>query len=317
MLDQAQLNTIRNYLEQARTITLVIGADSNVDVLAAAATFFDAFKAEGKEVVVASPRAITSEVVSGLTDVATEIGNQNLVVSFPYDETAVDKVSYHIGEETNQFFLTIKPKKGHEPLQADEVSFAYAGVETDLVVLLGVSSLESLEQLYFGYEDLYKKTPKISFTQSGSHIGDINISATGYSSLSECVLVLLNSLNIDFSVESATNLLSAIDLETEYMRSLKATAVTFEAVAQLLRMGARRVRPQQQQKEQVQRHTKKEAVQRGREIEVPLSTGTATSGTAPSKKHQLSKKKKKKLPSKKKNQPGGLNYDPSKNISTS
>ena len=283
MLDQAQLNTIRNYLEQARTITLVIGADSNVDVLAAAATFFDAFKAEGKEVVVASPRAITSEVVSGLTDVATEIGNQNLVVSFPYDETAVDKVSYHIGEETNQFFLTIKPKKGHEPLQADEVSFA----------------------------------PKISFTQSGSHIGDINISATGYSSLSECVLVLLNSLNIDFSVESATNLLSAIDLETEYMRSLKATAVTFEAVAQLLRMGARRVRPQQQQKEQVQRHTKKEAVQRGREIEVPLSTGTATSGTAPSKKHQLSKKKKKKLPSKKKNQPGGLNYDPSKNISRS
>lgn len=311
MLDQAQLNTIRSYFEQAHTITIVCGVEPSVDILSAVSVLNQALKSAGKEVQLISPKKLSPEVITGLESVETSIGKQNLVVSFPYEESAVDKVSYHIGEDSGRFFLTIKPQKGQEPLDSKKVEFSYAGVESDLVILVGVSRLESLEQLYVGYEEFYQKTPKISFSTNGSSVGDVNISSTGYSSVSECLLVLLNSLQMDFSSESATNLLSAIDLETDYMRSLKASAITFEAVAQLMRLGARRIRP-----EITEKTSEADAkLEKGAEITIskPKSENQNQDSQDRSKKSHLKKRKQK--PLKKQTEPGGLNYDPSRRLS--
>ncbi|NCN50857.1 MAG: hypothetical protein GW762_06075 [Candidatus Pacebacteria bacterium] len=318
MLDQAQLNTIRSYFEQAHTVTIVCGVEPSIDVLAAVSVLNQALASQGKEIQLVSPNTIDSPVVSGLGGVEDSIGNQNLVVSFPYDETAVDKVSYHIGEDSGQFFLTIKPKKGHDPLDSNQVEFTYAGVESDLLVLVGVTNFDELNQLYVGYEEFFEKTPKISFTANGSKLGNVNISSTGYSSISECLLVLLNSLQIDFSVDSATNLFSAIDVETDYMRSLKASAITFEAVAQLMRLGARRVRPEKLQKQDVGQKVSTRPLQ---ETEIAISSSKSqkkqdslTEQQNQSKKMKL-KKHKQSLPKDTRNQPGGLKYDPSNGIS--
>ena len=302
MLDQAQLSTARNYFEQAQTVTIICGPDASIDVLAAVSTLSQVMQAEDKDVQVLAPRNISQTVISGLDGVVTEIGNQNLLLSFDYDETKVDKVVSHIGEETGRFYLTIKPKKGHPPLDHKKIDFSYTGAESDLLILVGVSTLESLEQLYFGYEDLFEKTPKITFSKNGSQLGTLNINSVGYSTISECLLVLLNSLGTAFNTESATNLLSAIDVETEYMRSLSATAITFEAVAQLMRMGARRIRPVQPTKKVTpevkhNKHTPKE---------VEISVQNKPQGAS------LKKKKKMGLQKKKRN-PGGLQYNPSKN----
>lgn len=331
MLDQAQLHTIKSYLEQAHTITIVCGVDPSIDVLSAVSTLNQSLQKVGKQVRVMSPRPVDSSIVSGLEQVEENIGKQNLVVSFPYDESAVDKVSYHIGEDSGQFFLTIKPKKGHEPLDASKVEFSYAGVESDLLLLVGVKSFEELDQLYVGYEDFFEKTPKISFSSNGSSLGNVNVTSMGYSSISECLVVLLNSLQMEFSVDSATNLLSAIDVETDYMRSLKASAVTFEAVAQLMRLGARRVRPQKQES------AVEQAVQpASKETEITISSvqpqSRASRGQSSQQKNQqqdqntqapqISRSKKTKLkkhtqslPQSRSDVPGSLKYDPSKNIS--
>ncbi len=306
MLDQAQLSTARNYFEQAQTVTIICGPDASIDVLAAVSTLLQVMQAEGKEVQLLAPRKLSQSVISGLDQVATEIGNQNLLLSFDYDESKIDKVVSHIGEETGRFYLTIKPKKGVTPLDYKQIDFSYTGAESDLLLLVGVNSLESLEQLYFGYEDLFEKTPKISFSKNGSQLGNLNINSVGYSTISECLLVLLNSMGISFSTESATNLLSAIDVETEYMRSLSATAITFEAVAQLMRMGARRIRPAQPVKVSKSDPVTHQQKHQHKEVEISVEK----------QKQGIPLKKKKKSGLRKKNQnPGGLHYDPSKNIS--
>lgn len=341
MLDQAQLHTIKSYLEQAHTITIVCGVEPSIDVLAVVSTLNQALSTVGKEVRVLSSRPVDTSVVSGLENVEENIGKQNLVVSFPYDENAVDKVSYHIGEDSGQFFLTIKPKKGQAPLDSKSVEFSYTGAESDLLLLVGVKNFNELEQLYIGYEDFFEKTPKISFTPNGTSLGNVNVTSMGYSSMSECVVVLLNSLQMDFSVDSATNLLSAIDVETDYMRSLKASAVTFEAVAQLMRLGARRVRPQKQQPTMVQKapssiiqeteltistakpqsqtqtvslaeSLKKLVPQEQNEQKTVLPTGDQQSQQLTSKKLKR-KKPSQQLSQNRSDKPGGLKYDPSRN----
>ncbi len=276
MLDQALLNTLKSYLDQAHSVTIVCGADATIDILATTSVLVEALKSLEKDVRLVAPTKPDTSVIGGLEAIETTIGNQNLVISFPYEETAVDKVSYHIGENSGQFYLTIKPKKGNDPLDFNKVDFAYAGAESDAIILVGVTRLEELEQLYIGYEDFYETTTKISFTSNGSALGDVNISAIGYSSLSECVLVMLNSLGIEFSAESATNMLSAIDVETDYMRSLKASAITFEAVAQLMRVGARRLRPDTSD---AQVDAKAE-VSEGAEITVPVKKKKKTTKLA-------------------------------------
>ncbi|MCA9369163.1 MAG: hypothetical protein H6773_04510 [Pseudomonadales bacterium] len=312
MLDQAVLNTLKSYLDQAHTITLVCGKDAGIDVLATTAVLAEVLRNLGKEVQLVSSKSLTSSIISGLEDAETSIGKQNLVISFPYQENAVDKVSYHIGEETGQFFLTIKPQKGHDPLDSKTVEFTYAGVESDVILLVGVTALEELDQLYDGYEEFYEKTAKISFSQNGSSLGDVNISAIGYSSLSECLLVMLNSMSYSFSTESATNMLSAIDVETDYMRSLKATAITFEAVAQLMRVGARRLRPQVSG---AAANKATEVVSEGTEISVSKKTSEATVEKTEKSSRKFPKKRNKqtlKRSSQNDSKPGGLNYDPSK-----
>ena len=330
MLDQAQLTTIRNYLEQAKTITLVCGVQPSIDVLSAVSVLNQALSEVGKEVRLVAQSALPTQVISGLETVATTLGKQNLVVSFPYDESAVDKVSYHIGEESGQFHLTIKPKKGAAPLDSSLVEFSYAGTESDLLILVGVTQFEELEQVYFGYEDFFEKTPKLAFSKNMSQLGNSNISSNGYSSISECLLVLLNSLGIPFSVESATNILSAIDVETDYMRSLTATATTFEAAAQLMRMGARRVRPEQtgapanaepaRENKKTEITVKRSSPQPQKQSQKPFQKNQQTQQNQNNQQStSKSLKRKQSIPLKShrqiaqntSSQPGGLQYDPS------
>ncbi len=242
MIEQTQLNTLSGYIQSSQSVVVFFKAGASQDELACVGALTDALRISGKEVIMASSRKIP-----GLDQVVTELGNQNLCVSFEYNEQAVDKVSYHISEDSTKFFLTIKPKKGAQPLDARTVEYSYTGFETDLIILVGITSLDMLEQLYYGYEDVFKNTATVTLTTSPTSIGHLSLSSVGTSSLSEFAADLLQSLNMDITPNTATELLAGIEQETENLQSLRATATTFEVVARLLRLGARRTRASQPQ----------------------------------------------------------------------
>ncbi len=228
-------------LQQAQDIAVVFEGTADVDTIAAAAGLFVALQESGKAVRLFSPELPKSNGhIVGIDQVLTAFGHQNLLVSFDYNEERVDKISYHIGEETGKFYLTIKPKKGAEPLDSRLVEFSYSGAEPDLIITVGVSDLENLESIYMGYEDTYANSSVVSLHEYETSFGVLQLTSMGLSSLSELVTELLRQAQVPISGPVASNLLLGLEDKTRGLRYGTLTAETFGVVADLMRAGGER-----------------------------------------------------------------------------
>lgn len=235
----SNLPQIKDLLDQSQSVFVVVGSGSGYDQLVAASALSAGLQAADKAVrLLAVEEPKNNFGISELSQLKTDIGHQHLSISFEYSEDAVDKVSYHIGEETNRFYLTIKPKKGHDPLDPSTVEYSYTGADVDLIFLIGVGSLEDLEQLYYGYEKLYQDTPIVSINTYPTSFGTVKLETNGATGYSDLTAQLLDQLDLYVGSDSATHLLSALEKTSESFQSDKTTAETFEIAASLLRAGA-------------------------------------------------------------------------------
>ncbi|MBU0978705.1 MAG: hypothetical protein ABIJ03_01840 [Patescibacteria group bacterium] len=271
MIDDSQLNHLKNLIVSAQNIIIVIGVEASFDQSAAGlalAQVLSATRRENdqltanpglesgsdaqekpvadsnhhKQIRLASPKPrLDTPQLTGLDMMSQELGHQSLTISFEYSEEKVDKISYHIGEEAGKFYLTVKPKVGVEPLDPKTVEYSLTGAEADLLILFGVSELDKLNQLYFGYEELYRNTPLVSFHVFETDFGTVKIDTSTFSSTAEAVYELLSHLGLDTSSDVATNLLAGIEQATNCFQSRTTNAETFAVVADLLKKGARRV----------------------------------------------------------------------------
>lgn len=244
MISQQQVLQIKDFLNSAQSVLVLIDPAADLDVLAASSALFLSLEQSGKDVTYASPSLppIVDQNLVGVDRVQTEISNKNLIMSFDYDETAVEKVSYHIGEETNRFYLTVQPKKGHQPLNKNTVDIGYVGAEADLIFMVGVHDYELLEHLYIGNEQLFADTTVISINNFEAPVGDIRLNTAESINISGAVAEIIHQANLEISGDAATNLLLSIEETTDSFRSLSITPDLLETAAWLMRQGARRMR---------------------------------------------------------------------------
>lgn len=241
---QPQITQIKEFLDPAQSILVLISPNADLDILAASSALFLSLEKSGKEVVFASPDLPTDvdKNLAGLDQVRTEISNKNLIVGFDYDEDAVEKVSYHIGEKTNRFYLTVQPKKGHQPLNKDSVEVGYVGAEADLIFVVGVHNYEALEHLYLGSEQFFTDTTVVAINNFEAPVGDIKVNTAESINISSAVAELIRQTDLEISEDAATNLLLSIEEITDSFRSLSITPDLLETAAWLMRKGARRIR---------------------------------------------------------------------------
>lgn len=249
MMTAESLSTITSLLPSAQSVCVFFPSKASPDVILSAITFARGLQTLGKNVTISSPGPLSDRFnqFAGVSEVSKELGNKNLDVSFPYDLEKVDKVSYHIDEESQTFHLVVQPKRGAKPLDHNQVTYTLTGAEADLIFTFGVDRLEDLEQLYVGYEQLFEQTSLVSFHTYDTSFGTVKVNISGSASYGEVVAYLLQQLDVTFDAETATNLLSAIESATQTFRSLSVTAQTFEIAGRLLAMGARRVRINEEQ----------------------------------------------------------------------
>lgn len=253
MIDQAQTDRLLDFVGTDKKILVIFPKQANVDLFLASYCLF-IFMNEVGQARLLSPqfKAKPLQSLASLVQqekVELELGKDNLLISFPYQEEQVDKVSYHIGEADQRFYLTIKPKIGSKPLDSKQVEFVYAGTAADLILTCGVDDLEELEQLYVGYENLYQQqnTRVVTLHDFIPDFGTLNLDISGYSSYSEAVFVLLqqldSSLDLDLLAKSElpTLLLYGIDEATQGLSAPELQAHTFAHVAALLNLGASRL----------------------------------------------------------------------------
>lgn len=259
-MDNYTFQRLGDTLSKANNIAIAVGQNPQVDDMAGALALFLTLKQAGKNVSIASasqPLVEHSDLV-GIDKVKSQFGggNGDLIVSFPYKEGEIEKVSYTI----DQGYLNIVVKAGRDGLNFKEqdVRFSQGGTAPELLFIVGTPRLSDLGAI-FNPEALKNTTiVNVDNKRDNQGFGDLVFVSQNASSVSEVVASMLLSMNMEFDVDAAQNLLNGITKATNDFQSPETSPVAFEMVGRLMQKGARRGgmnsqsrAPQQQNEERV------------------------------------------------------------------
>ncbi|HSW89257.1 MAG TPA: hypothetical protein VLH19_00085 [Patescibacteria group bacterium] len=243
MADLSSLEPLKNVLSTPKKILILMSPAPNTDVAATALGLGVALQAAGHDVQVASPADMRVEFsrLVGVDKVKKKIANRNLVVSFPYSEDRVEKVSYNISEDGNRFNLIIAPKTNAPPLDPAQVQYDYAGAEAEVVITVGVSQFNELGNMYEQDRNVMEGAQSLALTLFPvGTFANYQADAQGLSCMSELGVKLCEYFNLPLLQDEANNFLFGLEAATNGLSSPTMTADTFELVAKLLRAGAKR-----------------------------------------------------------------------------
>lgn len=223
------------------SFSICLPVNPTVDSVAAACSLYMALTKLGKQVTIACASDVPQTyAIAGQDKIQKSLasGGDNLVISFPYNEGSIDKVTYNI--EGNAFNLVIAPREGYEKLQPEQVKYSYAGGKVDAVIVVDAATLASLGELYSANQDQFKGKDVINIDRhlTNANFGTVNIVEKKLSSSSEIVLRILSYINVQVDKELATSLYAGVAAATNNFTSYSTTAETFEASAYLLKAGA-------------------------------------------------------------------------------
>lgn len=240
-----QTNQARNFLKDAKSVLIVIGDNSNIDTVASGLALYLALTASGKQTAIVSPIQMTVEFshLVGVDVISNKINGQsgrNLVISFPYQEGSIEKVSYNIENET--FNLVVEPREGYPIVTEEMMRYSYSGGSHDLIITVGITQLNQLNDLYNSNQSLFKEKPiiNIDIQSQNSRYGGANLVDNSVSSVSELTVNLFSLLSLRLDSDIASNLLMGITQGSQNFTSNTTTATTFEAAAICLKNGARK-----------------------------------------------------------------------------
>ena len=244
------INQAKNQLENARNILLALPANPNIDNVAGALTLYLSLSAAGKQISLISPTEMTVNYnhLIGVDKISTELNSQsgrNLIISFPYAEGSIEKVSYNIENET--FNLVIEPRDGYPAILPEMMRYSFSNGNLDCIVTIGCKQPEELGQFYLSNRNLFSEKPviNIDINSNNANFGKVNLVDTTLSSVSELILNLMEQMGLTIEADMATNLLAGVTAETDNFSSAKTTASTFETAAMLLKMGAKKLHIQE------------------------------------------------------------------------
>lgn len=242
-MDNFSVKELQEVLDKSQTISIAVGKDFGIDEMAGALGLYLALKANGKDVNIASSVEPTVEVSSLVAidkvGIGLESENGPLVVSFPYKEGEIEKISYTM--EDDLLNIVVKPGEGGLSFSEKDVMFKRAtGEYSDVLIVVGTPRLSDLGKL-FNPEGL-KDTTVVNIDNKSDNqgYGDILMVSTNASSVSEIVADILLSLNLDIDQDVAQNLFYGIISATDNFQNQKTSALAFEAAAILMQKGAQR-----------------------------------------------------------------------------
>ncbi len=241
-MDKAAIQRVRELLTENEKVAILTGKDQDLDSMGAALSLYLALKGRNKEVTVASPSDPLVEISSlvGIDKVVKSIGiaDGDLVVSFPYKEGEVEKVSYTIEDG----YLNIVVKAGDNGLSFNEADVKYkrGGTLPNLIFIVGTPRVSDLGSLF--NPEALKNTTLINIDNKANNqgFGDVVLVSPKFSSVSEQVANLLISLQYNIDIDTAQNLLSGISFATDNFQKANTTPTAFEMAGFLLKKGATR-----------------------------------------------------------------------------
>ena len=237
------LDRIIELLNKNEPIGITLGQNYGIDEMAAALGLYLSLQDSGKQVSIASPQSPLVEVSNlvGIDRVKPNFEGRaggDLIVSFPYKDDEIDKVSYTL----EQGFLNIIVKGKDGVLSFGEKDVIYKNTQSapSAVFVIGTPRLSDLGRL-FDPESM-KDTTVINIDNKADNqgFGDIVMVQPTASSVSELVGDLLLGLGLRFDPDSSQNLFDGISYATNDFSSSKTSALAFEMASIFMRQGAKR-----------------------------------------------------------------------------
>lgn len=241
-MNNGQIDQLKELIAKYQSIGIAIKKTPNVDEMAAALSLYLSLQSINKSVAIASPSDPLVEVSTlvGIDNVKTEFegGGKDLVVSFPYQDGEIEKVSYTLEEG----YLNIIVKAGEQGLSFDEKDVEYKrggeGAHIELLFVIGTSRLADLGSIYDA--EALKDTTVVNIDNKtdNSKFGDVVIVDEQMSSVSEMVAQITTQLDLPMDIDIAQNLLSGILQGTDNFQSQKTSSLAFAMAGQLMKHGA-------------------------------------------------------------------------------
>jgi hypothetical protein len=243
-MDNTSLQKVKDAIAKSNNIGIVVGQNPTLDQMAAALSLSLLLNQANKKAVVASPTDPLVEISSlvGINKVQTSLGGDagDLVVSFPYVEGEIEKVSYTLEND----LLNIIVKAGENGLSFDErdVKYVRGSGTVDLLIVVGTARMSDLADLVNGDKLANAKIVNIDNKKENQGFGDIVLVDTHASSVSEIMGDLVLSLGFHIDTDAAQNLLNGITDATANFQDPRTTSLAFEIASLLMKNGANRGR---------------------------------------------------------------------------
>lgn len=243
---------IREIVDKNDKIAIAVGKTPSLDDMAAGLALYLGLTQLSKKVSIASPSQplVAHSSLVGIDRVKSQFEGDSgdLIVSFPYREGEIEKVSYTI----ENGYLNIVVKAGEQGLQfrEQEVRYSRGGGAPQVLFIVGTPRLADLGSL-FNPEALKDTTiVNIDNKPENQGFGDLILVSQTASSVSEIVSQMLSDLGVDIDIDIAQNLLNGINEATENFQNPKTTPVAFALVGDFMKKGARRIVPAAEQNEE-------------------------------------------------------------------
>lgn len=238
---------LKTNLTSAQNILIALPINPEVDHLAAGLALFLSLQTVNKKVSIVSDSIIRVGHTNlfGVDQVKTTIESENgdFILSLggvvQYDSLgkaivpALQELTWHPSGGDLDLVFKVTPGQKFAPTHITPKPTAGG---YDLIFVIGAQSLQGLGGVYSQNPQIFSgQVVNIDRVAANTQFGAVNIVDPQANSLSEVVGLILPSLGLNLSSDIATNILTGIYQATANLQT--ATADTFEAVAQALKVG--------------------------------------------------------------------------------
>ena len=241
MIPAHDIAKVRETLQNAKSVLVVIGQKPNIDSAAAALSLYFALEKQGKsaQVVCQTLPTVGFGEVIGIDKITNELQGRNLVISIDYIEGSIEKVSYNL--DGDKFNLVIHTPPDAKPITKDKIHYATAGIDTDCIVAIGCASSSDAGTFLTGSNQLTTKAPiiNIDYHQNNANFGQVNIVDRTAHSCCEMIFAIIKALAVEADPDIAANIYLGISSATNHFQDQYISAEVFEAAAWCLRNGAK------------------------------------------------------------------------------
>lgn len=242
-MDNNLFQRIKELIDANQNIGVIVSPNPTFDGIAAGLGLYLAMLQMKKNVSIVCPTDVTVGVSSlvGIDKVAKSFGGgvgNDLIVSFPYKEGEIEKVSYDV--DGGKLRIVVKAGPQGMSFAQSDVTFEHGGagngIMPSLVFFIGVADMQSL-----GFQKPAGVTVvNIDNKSNNTKYGDVTHVDSKFTSLSEEVADFLTLLEpqIELDKDTSQNLLSGILSATNDFQNGQGSYLAFEMAGILMKKGA-------------------------------------------------------------------------------